>query len=107
MFVKQANGKVFGAQFTKKEQQAIDIEVRKLVAEQNDVYNKDLDAVLLFALRQEFGFGKKRLEQFFNAAKQIAKTYHEQYQSKDTSLPEHCKSELLKIGVDLDRLEGM
>lgn len=64
MFVKQANGKVFGAQFTKKEQQAIDIEVRKLVADQNDVYNRDLDAVLLFVLRQEFGFGKKRLEQF-------------------------------------------
>lgn len=105
MFVKQASGKVFGAQFTKKEQQAIDMEVRKLVAEQNDVYNKDLDAVLLFVLRQEFGFGRKRLEQFFNAAKKISKTYHAQYQSKDTSLPEHCKSELLKIGVDIDRLE--
>lgn len=106
MFVKQIRGKVFGAQFTKKEQQAIDMEVKKYVAEQNEIYNKNLDAVLLYTLRKEFGFGAKRLKQFYDSARNATRKFHEEYGSGGLEeFPNFCKRELLRIGVDLDKWE--
>lgn len=67
MIVKKHKGKVFGATFTADEQKAIDLEVRRQLAEHDRRYTADIDAMVLYTLMNHYGWGKKRLKKFWNA----------------------------------------
>ena len=55
------------ADLTANEKRKLVREIRAECINQTRQYEIQLDSVMLFVLRNEFGFGKKRLEKFYNA----------------------------------------
>lgn len=66
MYTKKAGGKVYGAHLTAAEKKAMDIEIRRQLAEYDLKHANELDAMILWHLHEEFGFGPKRLKQFYD-----------------------------------------
>lgn len=100
MLVKQSGGKVFGAIFTKKEQQAINIELNRRILEVDEKYQNDIDASVLYALRVYAGWGPKKLKDFYDSFATIHDDLRAHYE-----LPEDSgwlvNKMLLDIGVDV------
>ena len=63
----KSNGIITGAKLSKAEQKALDIEVRKAIAEMDDANTREFDAMVLWILHEQFGFGPKRLKKFHDS----------------------------------------
>ena len=66
MLVKKAGGKVYGATFTAAEKRAMDMEIKRQLAEYTRKYEADLNATILYVLHEQLGFGEQRLKKFFD-----------------------------------------
>ena len=79
MKVKKSNGKIFGANLTAAEKKAMDIEIRRSIDDYNRQNMNEIDAMVLWHLHEEFGFGSERLNKFSERFTKImnshAKTY--------------------------------
>ena len=76
-------------------------EIRRQIFEQENIYLKGVDSMILWMLHVEFGFGKKRLEQAYKA---FAREYDEMrilYETNDTYPAEY---KLKQLGVDMNEL---
>ena len=76
-------------------------EIKRQVIEQEDIFYRNVDAVILWVLHTEFKFGKTRLERFF---KKMISNYKEmcKYYETDEAYPAVIK--LREIGVDIEKL---
>ena len=79
------------------------------VYEARDRLFNDMDAVVLYALHETFGFGADRLHRFYEAFVAEYRALQDHYElGNDT--PFVCKQRLLQIGVDVEKwsaeLEG-
>ena len=79
MMVKEACKIILGAELTAKERHALDIEVRKAAAEMARKHADEVDAILLWWLREKLGFGYERLKQFHHDFAKDGKTLDELY----------------------------
>lgn len=74
MRIKKSNGQIFGAQLTKAEQKAMNIEIGRQI----DIYNqkniREVDACVLWVLYRYFNFPRERLRDFYT---QFHKHMHE------------------------------
>lgn len=104
MIVKKYKGKIFGANFTAAEQKAIDIEIKNQLAEWDKKNLHEIDAVILLALHDEFGFGVTRLRQFYNAFSTSIDALIKRYELEDT--PEDkiwlAQNRLKDLGIDIE-----
>ena len=68
------------AQFTKNQRQ----NVRRAIADEwlkrDAEYSMEFDAMLLFVLHEQFGFGKKRLRRYFDACFRLHHELRDKYQ---------------------------
>ena len=98
---KKSNGKVFGVSLTKEEQRAMDEEINRQIAEKHREWTTHVDAMILWTLHTQFGFGKKRLREFYvEFTKQHLKLIdYYQCDGDDGGL---CVYKLKGIGIDLD-----
>lgn len=64
MMIKQVGKIVLGAELNPKEQQALDIEIRKATAEFTRAHSDEIDAMFLWWLHEKLGFGYERLKNF-------------------------------------------
>lgn len=94
-------GNAYGAQLTCKEKQALDKEIRRQILEMDKKYSQDLDAMVLYTLYARFGFGKKRLRQFYEAMYEEHKKLIEHYEMPQDSTW-LCSHQLKQIGVDVE-----
>lgn len=101
MRVNKACGKVIGATFTRAEQKAFEIELKRQIHTQEQQYCNDKDALILYVLHVHLGFGKKRLRRFYDAYSQELKKLTEYYE-----MPEDdaylARMKLKEIGVDIE-----
>ena len=67
MRVKKAGGKVFGADLTAAERKAMNLEIQRQLAEYDRKHANELDAIILWQLHAQFGFGAKRFYNRFKA----------------------------------------
>ena len=56
---KRIGGKIFGVQFNKKEQEAMNKEINRQIAEREQQFFLDYDCMVLWTLHAQLGFGKK------------------------------------------------
>lgn len=102
---KKFRGQIFGTQFTKKEEQAIDAAISEMIVEKFITFEKELDASMLMMLHEHFGFGYDRMMKAwrltFDCNRQLQKRY--EMDAKDSAWL--CQK-LLKeqFGIDLDEL---
>jgi hypothetical protein len=64
---KKAANRIYGVTFTAKEKQAIDKEILRQCAEYDQKNADEVTAMVLWLLHEKFGFGKKRLREFYDA----------------------------------------
>lgn len=62
---KRIGSKIYGVQFSAKEQEAIDREIKLQLAEHDRLHAREVDAVVLWELRKRYGFGMKKLKEFY------------------------------------------
>ena len=62
MFVKKVGSRVYGAEFTAAERKAMDIEIRRQIAEYDRKHEKEMTALILWQLHDLEGFGPKKLK---------------------------------------------
>lgn len=86
---------------TKQQQQALNDEVRRQLSEMSKDWYNNIDALILYTLNTEFGFGRKRLLAFYKALRKANNNLIRYYRMDD---PEFiCKTKLKNIGVDIDQ----
>ena len=93
---------ITGAVFTKAEKKALDIEVKKALADMDKKNTKEIDAMVLWVLHEQFGFGPERLKKFHDNFIVEMKALIDRYELPKTDTPWLCTDKLEKYGIDLD-----
>lgn len=106
MVVKKANGRVFGAVLSKAEQRALDIEIQKQCADYYKRYENEIEAMILWNLHTELGFGKKRLLRFHSEFSKNMSQLVSQYEMDDHDTSWICLTKLKNYGIDLQELNN-
>ena len=102
MRVKKFNGKPYGVEFSAAERKAMNLEINRQIAEKDEKYQENIDALVLYVLMVHYGWKKKRLRKFWDAFIKEHKALREYYLMDDPGDNEwlaHWK--LKKIGVDI------
>lgn len=66
MVVKKAGGKIYGAVLTSAEKKAMNMEIERQLAEYTRKHEVELNAMILYVLHEQLGFGEQRLRKFFD-----------------------------------------
>lgn len=104
MRVKKAGGKIFGAAMTSDEKKAMDMEIRRQLDEYNQKNADEIDAVILWHLHEEFGFGKKRLTRFYETFSKRMKSLSDYYVMDMYRMPWFYQQKLKQYGIDISEL---
>ena len=90
---------------TNREMQALDGQIREQISVHIGLLKGNIEAIVLWQLHEQFGFGAKRLEAFlegFQPALQELKAFYDVDGQEETELA--CLHNLKSIGVDTDKL---
>lgn len=105
MQIKKVGKIVLGAELTNEERKAMDIEIQKELAEYDRKNAIEIDAIFLWALHEQLGFGVERLKKFFfNFAPELDKLL-ERYELKTGDAVWLCTYKLKDIGADIEAWE--
>lgn len=102
MRVKKAAGKVYGASMSAAEKKAMDMEIQRQLAEYDRKHLAEIDAMILWVLHDRFGFGPKRLRQYYDAFREATGGLVERYQMDQEDDIWLCTEMLKRIGVDIE-----
>jgi hypothetical protein len=102
MIVKRIAGKIYGADLTKAEQQALTIEIRKEIAAQQVNIAQDLDAIILYHVHRCTGYGAVRLKRFYMDFIKDHRALIRTYEFDEEDAAWYAKQQLGKMGIDLD-----
>ena len=102
MIVKKMHNKIFGAELTRNEQKALDIEIKKQLAEYDRNNMMEVDSIILWILHSMYGFGPKRLKMFYDNFHKELEALADRYEmeDEDTYL---CTENLRRIGIDVEK----
>lgn len=95
-------GKVYGADLTSKEREALDIEIRKQIAEQARQYQDDFDACVLYQIHAQYGKQAKALRKFYDQWKVVHKALLDHYELDKPDAPWLFMQKLKDLGVDVE-----
>ena len=102
MKLKTICGKVYGADLTSKEREALDIEIRKQLAEQAKKYQDDFYAFVLYQIHAQYGKQAKALRKFYDQWKVIHRQLLDHYELDKPDAPWLFMQKLKDIGVDVE-----
>ena len=102
MITKKANGKIFGASLTVAERKAMELEIKRQIAEYDKKHERDLEATALWVLHDIFGFGKDRLKKFYDSYSDSIEALAKHYEMDQDDQAWLCEEKLREFGVDLD-----
>lgn len=86
---------------SKQQKAALQEEINRQILEADEKYASNIDAMVLYTLHAHFGFGKKRLREFWDAFQQEHDKLIEHYQMPGEFVW-LCNRKLKEIGVDLE-----
>ena len=89
-------------QLTSKERKAMNDEINRQIAESHSKYLTEVDAMVLYTLHTELGFGKERLRRFWEALSINHKELIKRYEMPD-DFPWLCSYFLKQnLGIDIE-----
>lgn len=103
MNVKTAFGKIFGARLNAAEQKAMDIEIKKQLAEWTKKHENEIEAMVLWQLHEEFGFGHERLKRFHDKFSENMDNLVERYMIDDDDQAWLCTHKLNNYGINIEK----
>lgn len=98
---KKSKGYIFGVQFSAKEQKAIDAEILRQCADFDKKNKHEIDALILWLLHEKFGFGKKRLREFYDSFFTELDELMKRYELGDEDRAWLCTHKLKEYGIDI------
>lgn len=102
---KRVGGRIFDVGFNAKEQEAIDREIKAQLAEYDRKHMREVDAIVLLELRRLYGFGIKRLRDFyFDFGKEI-NSLISRYELTEDDAVWLATYKLKEIGINLEEWE--
>lgn len=102
MIVKKAGGKVYGAVLSSAEQKALDIEIKRQLAENWRKHSNEVEAMVLWAVHEKYGCGPKRLRDFYDTIAPLFEELAARYEMEDCDLPWLCTYKLKEYGIDIE-----
>ena len=102
MVVKKMHNKIFGAELTRNEQKALDIEIKKQLAEYDRKNMMEMDSIILWILHSMLGFGEKRLRSFYDNFHTELEALADRYEMDDEDVY-LCTENLRRIGIDVEK----
>ena len=99
MRVKKAGGRIFGGTMSAAEKKAMDLEIQRQLAE----YDRKHHSMILWVLHERFGFGPKRLRQYYDSFRACTNELVERYQMDTGDDVWLCTQMLKRIGVDVEQ----
>ena len=95
-------GTVLHTKFTKAEQKAVDKLIGEQAAEFERKHADEHDAMILWVLHTQYGWGEKRLRQFWDAYRSAHMELIRRYETYDSAWDDAwiCKQKLLEAGID-------
>lgn len=104
-FFKKAGGQIFGCQLNKKEQAALEKEALAELAALDVKNTREIDAMILWFMHEEFGFGPKRLKRIYAGLASKMKQLVSRYEMGTADTVFLCTSKLTDYGVNLEEWE--
>lgn len=98
---KRAGSKIFGVQLNKAEQKAMNEEITRQILEHDEAFSVDLDSTILYVLHEQFGFGKVRLQRFYDLFLKRHQELRDYYQFDSSDVSWFCRMKL-KEECDVD-----
>lgn len=86
---------------TAKQRKIMKAEINRQILKTNEQFNLDFDAMILYQLHVQLGFGKKRLRRFWDGFKVAHKELVEFYEMPNDGAY-LCRKMLERIGVDVE-----
>ena len=84
------------------QKKAIDAEIKQRLAEYDKANTMEIDAMVLWVLYSQFGFGKKRLRRFFDAFTVELEELLDRYVLDNTDTAWLCTRKLKdRVGIDI------
>lgn len=102
MRVKKAGGRIFGGVMSAAEKKAMELEIQRQLAEYDKKRLVEIDALILWVLHKEFGFGPKRLRRYYDAFRDAIDGLVNRYQMEKDDDIWLCTQMLKRIGVDVE-----
>ena len=102
MRVKKAGGRVFGGVMSAAERKAMDLEIQRQLAEYDRKHLAEIDAMILWVLHDQFGFGPKRLRRFYDNFHACTNELIARYAMDTGDDIWLCTQMLKRIGVDVE-----
>lgn len=106
MRVKKASGKVYGADLTAAERKAMNMEIQRQLAEYDRKHMNEIDAIVLWQLHAQFGFGATRLRRFYERFKAEYLDLVKRYEMEESDNIWLNTYKLKEIGVDIEAWNG-
>ena len=103
MRIKKASGRIFGGAMSAAEKKAMDLEIQRQLAEYDRKHLVEIDAMILWVLHERFGFGPKRLRQYYDSFRACTNELVERYQMDAGDDIWLCTQMLKRIGVDVEQ----
>lgn len=96
------NGKtIFKVELNAAEKRAMDAEIWKQILENDKKFEMDRESVILWTLHVRFGFGEKRLREFWETLYDESKKLREYYQMGPSDDGYLARRNLRSIGIDM------
>ena len=94
--------------FTAKERKAMEDEINRQTAKNIEKMSADLQALVLWELHEQLGFGKKRLLRFQKAFQPMIQELQRFYEVDMADADFVCKYKLKhEVGIDVEELDAM
>ena len=105
MTIVKHDGKVVGAKLTAAEKKAMDIEIKRELVKLNEQNMMELDAIILWVLHEELGFGHKRLRRFYECFNKSVNDLNARYEFAGTAEDKIwlCTHKLKEYGIDIEK----
>lgn len=84
-------------------EKAMDLEIQRQLAEYDRKHLVEIDAMILWVLHERFGFGPKRLRQYYDSFRACTNELVERYQMDAGDDIWLCTQMLKRIGVDVEQ----
>lgn len=102
MNFKKFGGQIFGVEFTAKEQRAMDAEINRQLVEKNREFSDDVDYMIMKILHDHFGFGLKRLREFYEHFMRDTEYLEKRYEMSDASTY-IAREEMNALGANIEK----
>lgn len=106
MRIKKSGGKIFGGELTVAEQKALDIIIQKEVAEMNEKNALEIDAIILWIIHEESGYGHTRLRRFYKKFVKRVRELNKRYKLDYGDRVWYCTKQLEEYGIDIKKLSA-